>query len=82
MSSSASSLMRETIFRAATLGSEVHGRRWREQADFILTPPVRKYKVTDFIRFDELVETGYRYTMESLQAAEKDPVLKAKLWPS
>lgn len=71
----------EVLFRSATLSSELHGRQWREMADFIVTPPVEAFKVTDFHRFDELVETGYRHTMEKLEAAEKDPVLKSKLWP-
>jgi NTE family protein len=71
----------EVLFRSATLNSELHGRRWREVADFIVVPPVKSYKVTDFNSFDELVETGYRHTMEKLEAAEKDPLLKAKLWP-
>ena len=71
----------EVLFRTATLGSELHGRHWRELADFIVIPPVTEFKVAAFDRFDELVETGYRHTMEALEAAEKDPVLKSKLWP-
>lgn len=69
----------DVLFSAATLGSELHGKHWRELADFIVMPPVKAFKGTDFNRFDELVETGYRHTMEKLEAAEKDPVLKSKL---
>lgn len=71
----------EILFRAATLGSQLHGRQSRATADLLISPPVRHFKVTDFDRFDELVEVGYRHTMEVLEAAEKDAALRSKLWP-
>jgi predicted acylesterase/phospholipase RssA len=71
----------DVLFRSATLSSELHGKRWGELAQLTVIPPVKEFKVTDFDRFDDFVEIGYRHTMEKLEAAEKDPVLKCKLWP-
>ena len=56
----------EVLFRAATLSSELHGRQWRERADLLITPPVQNFKVTDFARFDEIVDTAFRH-MEMLE---------------
>lgn len=74
--------MLDILYRAATLNSDLHCRQSRQMADLLLVPPVKQFKVTDFQRFDEIVEIGYRHTMEVLETAAKDPSLKAKLWHS
>src|SRR5439155_14996081 len=63
----------EILRRTATLASERQAHRAREQADLLITPPVAKYRVTDFDRFDAIVEQGYRHTMLELQALESNP---------
>lgn len=74
--------MLDILYRAATLSSDLLCRQSRQMADLLLLPPVKQFKVTDFERFDEIVDIGYRHTMEVLETAAEDPSLKAKLWHS
>ena len=46
--------------------------RQREDADLVLEPPVKDYGLLDFGKLDELIEIGYRHTMEHAAAWLKD----------
>jgi predicted acylesterase/phospholipase RssA len=72
----------EILFRTATLSSQLRARQLRDTAELLITPAVQRYEVTEFDRFHELVETGYRHTVEVLEQARNNPGLKAKLWPA
>jgi NTE family protein len=63
----------EVLYRTAVLGSDRHARVWREKADLLIAPAVQNFRVSDFARFDELVEAGYRDTIEALARRDKDP---------
>ena len=71
----------EILQRSATLSSQARARLSVDKVDLLLTPPIEGFRVAAFHRFDELVEIGYRYTLEALAEAENDTALKAKLWP-
>ena len=71
----------EILQRSATLSSQARARMSVDKVDLLLTPPIEGFRVAAFHRFDELVEIGYRYTLEALAEAENDAALKAKLWP-
>ncbi len=72
----------EILFRSATLSSQLHGRKSRDKADLLITPPVQHFKVTDFERFDEIVDAGYRHTMQVLEEIDKNPALKSRVLPN
>jgi len=61
----------EVLFRTATLASDRLAQQNREQADFLLVPPVEKFGLTDFDHFDEIVEIGYRYAIGVLEKASQ-----------
>jgi predicted acylesterase/phospholipase RssA len=61
----------EILHRTATLSSGRQARQARAQADVLITPPVERFSVADFDSFDEIVEMGYRNTLEVLEALDK-----------
>ena len=52
-------LMRATLLSSVSRVSEV-----KNDADLYLEPPVGDYGLLDFAKLDELIEIGYRYTLE------------------
>ncbi len=71
----------EILQRSATLSSQARARLSSDKVDFLLTPPIDGFRVAEFHRFDELVEIGYRYTVQALEEAGKDAEIRGKLWP-
>jgi predicted acylesterase/phospholipase RssA/CRP-like cAMP-binding protein len=43
----------------------------KTEANLYLQPPVNEFKLLDFKALDEIVEVGYRYTQEKLEALQK-----------
>lgn len=58
--------MFETLYRAGVVGSVQETRRVQETADLYLQPPVDSVAIFDFGRIDEIVEIGYRSSLEQL----------------
>ena len=61
----------QVLFRTTTLASDRLSQQNREQAGFLLIPPVERFGLTDFDDFDEIVEIGYRYTISVLEKASE-----------
>ncbi|HXJ40771.1 MAG TPA: patatin-like phospholipase family protein, partial [Bryobacteraceae bacterium] len=60
----------EILLRTTTLASDRLAQQNREQADFLLVPPVQKFGVTEFEAYEEIVEAGYRHTVSVLEKRE------------
>jgi len=71
----------DVLYRTGTLSCDRHTKVWREKANMLIAPPVQNFRVSDFARFDELVELGYRYTIQALEKADQD-FLSAPLRPT
>src|SRR5262249_4796147 len=57
----------EILRRTATLSGERLAQQNRDQADFLITPPVQMFGVTDFDAFDQIVQIGYQHTISILR---------------
>jgi NTE family protein len=55
------------LMRSMGLDSEAYRERMRAISDLYLTPPVRKYRLTDFKRGPEMAEEAYRYAYPELE---------------
>ncbi len=58
--------MSEFVARAMSLNHFVHLEERKKQCDFYLAPPVGAFSVSDYHKIDQLVEVGYRYTIDYL----------------
>ena len=56
------------MLKATELGTMAHVNELGKQADLLLTPPVRKFGMTEVKAFDRIVETSYAYAKEQLAA--------------
>ena len=56
-----------TIVQATTLNSDHRTRQMRLQADIFLNPDLRKFGLMEWKKYDEIVEVGYRHTIEALK---------------
>ncbi len=54
------------MLKATELGTMAHVNELGKQADLLLTPPVRKFGMTEVKAFDRIVETSYAYAKEQL----------------
>jgi NTE family protein len=64
------------MLKATELGTLSQVTELGKQADLLLTPPVRKFGMTQIKAFDKIVQTGYEYTKEQLavwQAQREEP---------
>ena len=55
------------MLKATELGTLGRLRELAQQADLLLTPPVRQFGMTDVKAFDRVVEAGYRHAREELE---------------
>lgn len=58
------------LLRCMDVSSHLNKRRNRDLADLYLTPPVEGYRILDFDRADQLMETGYNYAVRALQETD------------
>jgi len=54
------------LARATETGSSMADHVLEQAADYVLHPPVSDFGPMDFTAIDDLIEAGYRYTMEEL----------------
>jgi NTE family protein len=67
--------MMEILMRAATLSTSSASERSQSEADLYLHPPVDSFSGTRWAAIDRLVEIGYHYARERIEAwqARRDP---------
>lgn len=65
------------LMRAGTVGSEAQRRLVREQADFLVEPPLEDVGVLDWQKFDRAIAEGYAHAMLMI---EKHGVPLTELW--
>jgi NTE family protein/lysophospholipid hydrolase len=58
------------MMRSLDCHAAVSKQRRIEEAQLYLTPPVEKYGLLEFNRIDDIIETGYRYTMDVLEKTD------------
>ena len=63
--------------RSGTVGSEAQRRLVREQADFLLEPPLLEIGMRDWQKFDQAVAEGYAHAMMMI---EKHGVPLTEIW--
>jgi predicted acylesterase/phospholipase RssA/CRP-like cAMP-binding protein len=56
------------MLKATELGTMERVNELGRQADLLLTPPVRKFGMTEVKAFDQIVETSYSYAKEQIAA--------------
>jgi len=56
------------MLKATELGTLERVNQMSKQADLLLTPPVRKFGMTDMKAFDRIVEAGYDHAKEKIAA--------------
>ncbi len=61
----------EVLTRTATLNSDRLSRETRHLADLLIAPPLLGYGIMRFDKMHEIVESGYRHTLELLEALDK-----------
>jgi NTE family protein len=62
------------LLRSAMVSSMARGAEDRAAADLMIVPPMERYDLLDWTKFDAAIETGYRATMEELDKARALPV--------
>lgn len=55
------------LMRAGTVGSDAQRRTAREQADFLLEPPLEGVGMRDWTSLDRAIEQGYAHTMVEIE---------------
>ncbi|NIN59815.1 MAG: cyclic nucleotide-binding domain-containing protein [Xanthomonadales bacterium] len=55
------------MLKSTEIGTLEQIRTNGQSADLLLRPPVRRFGITDVKAFDQLVEAGYRHTLEALE---------------
>jgi NTE family protein/lysophospholipid hydrolase len=58
------------MMRSLDCHAVVNKQQRIEEAQLYLTPPVENYGLLEFNRIDEIIETGYRYTMDTLEKTD------------
>ncbi len=59
--------MMTTLIQSTTIASDGKTRAFRDQVDLYLNPDVSEFGLLDWKRFDEIIDKGYRYTMQQLE---------------
>ncbi len=65
----------EILVRTMDLTCRAQTKRSRVYADWLIEPPAQDCALTDFARFDEMVELGYRHGMQLVEEITKHPEL-------
>jgi NTE family protein len=55
------------LMRSGTVGSEAQRRIVREQADYLIEPPMPDIGLRDWKKFDQAIREGYEVTMASIE---------------
>ena len=63
------------LLRTTEVSSNQRAVEVKRDADVCLRPPIDKFGILDFESIDQIVEAGYRYTMERLESMKHDPRL-------
>ena len=63
----------DVMLRTTDVASMQRTREVKKVADVCLRPPIDRYGLLEFESLDELVDVGYRYGMERLEALHADP---------
>jgi NTE family protein len=61
------------LLRSALVSSTARAAEDRAAADLMILPPMERYDLLDWTKFDDAIETGYRATMEALDKARTLP---------
>ncbi|MSQ58234.1 MAG: cyclic nucleotide-binding domain-containing protein [Betaproteobacteria bacterium] len=61
------------LLRTTEVSSNQKAVEVKRDADVCLRPPIDKFGILDFESIDQIVDTGYRYTMERLESMKDDP---------
>jgi NTE family protein len=61
------------LLRSALVSSTARATEDRAAADLMILPPMERYDLLDWTKFDAAIETGYRTTMEALDKARTLP---------
>ena len=56
-----------TIVQATTLNSDFRTRQMRLEADIFLNPDLSRFGLMEWKKYDDVVEVGYRHTLEKLK---------------
>ena len=56
------------ILRSTEIGTLLQARQRGAEADLLINPPVRQFRMTDVKAFDPIVQVGYEHGLESLKA--------------
>lgn len=62
------------LLRAALVSSTARALEDRAAADLLIVPPMEKYDLLDWTKFDDAIEVGYRAGMEALDKAHTLPI--------
>jgi predicted acylesterase/phospholipase RssA/CRP-like cAMP-binding protein len=65
----------EILYRTMNLSTQARLLQTRDQADWLIEPPVKDFGITDFKAFETLVEMGYRHTVELIEEMKRNPEL-------
>jgi NTE family protein len=65
------------LMRSGTVGSEAQRRIVREQADYLIEPPMPDIGLRDWKKFDQAVKEGYETARASI---EKNGVPLTNVW--
>ena len=60
--------IREILTASMLASSTSHTKSVECNADLLIRPNVRPYTLFDWLRLDEIIETGYQDTMSALEA--------------
>jgi predicted acylesterase/phospholipase RssA len=62
----------DILYQTATLSSNCLAKRAYELVDMVIAPPLERYGILSFDAIDELVEIGYRHTIEQLDSLDSE----------
>jgi NTE family protein len=57
----------DIVYRTITLYSDSVALQTRATADMVIIPPVERFSIAQFSAYKEIIEIGYRYTLELLE---------------
>jgi NTE family protein/lysophospholipid hydrolase len=71
----------DIMLRTTDVASSQRTREVKKSADLCLRPPIDRYGVLEFESLDEIVDVGYRYGIETLEALRDDAAFGALFTP-
>jgi len=61
----------DIVYRTITLYSDSVALQTRAAADMVIIPPVERFSIAQFSAYKEIIEIGYRYTIELLEKQQQ-----------